>query len=132
MIGFTLLAFFVQTMVSNKFMGHAIVIGIFVLDPIMFRFGIENTLLLPGHTTPYTYSDMNGYGHFVPGLLWSIVYWTAIFAVLAVISIAFARRGAEDSWRTRAAAGPCAAAAADTGAGAVRADRHRQRLVVLL
>ena len=32
-IGFTLLAFFVQTMVSNKFIGHAIVIGMFVLDP---------------------------------------------------------------------------------------------------
>ena len=68
-ISFTLLAFFVQTVVSNKFMGHAIVIGIFVFDPIMFRFGIENTLLLPGQNTPYTYSDMNGYGHFVPGAL---------------------------------------------------------------
>ena len=101
-ISFTLLALFVQTIVSSKFMGHAIVIGIFVLDPILFRFGLENTLLLPGNTTPYTYSDMNGYGHFVPGLLWSIIYWTAIFAVLAVISIAFARRGAEDSWRARA------------------------------
>jgi ABC-2 type transport system permease protein len=100
-IGFTLLAFFVQTVVSNKFMGHAIVIGIFVLDPIMFRFGIENTLLLPGQNTPYTYSDMNGYGHFVPALLWSLVYWTAIFAVLACFSIALARRGAEDGWYSR-------------------------------
>ena len=73
----------------------------FCLDPILFRFGIESTLLLPGQTTPYTYSDMNGYGHFVPALLWSLVYWTAIFAVLGVISIAFARRGAEDGWRPR-------------------------------
>ena len=100
-ISFTLLAFFVQTVVSNKFMGHAIVIGIFVLDPIMFRFGIENTLLLPGQNTPYTYSDMNGYGHFVPALLWSLVYWTAIFAVLGCFSIALARRGAEDGWSPR-------------------------------
>jgi ABC-2 type transport system permease protein len=100
-IGFTLLAFFVQTVVSNKFMGHAIVIGIFVLDPILFRFGIENTLLLPGQNTPYTYSDMNGYGHFVPALAWSIVYWMAIFAVLAALSVAFTRRGAEDGWRMR-------------------------------
>ncbi len=100
-IGFTLLALFLQTVVSNKFIGHAILIGIFVLDPVLFRFGIENTLLLPGQTTPYTYSQMNGYGHFVPALAWSIVYWLAIFAVLGVISIAFARRGAEDGWRTR-------------------------------
>jgi ABC-2 type transport system permease protein len=102
-LGFTLLAFFVQTVVSNKFLGHAIVIGIFVLDPVLFRFGIENTLVLPGQTPPYTYSDMNGYGHFVPALAWSIVYWTSIFVVLAVVSIAFSRRGAEDGWRARSA-----------------------------
>jgi hypothetical protein len=100
-IGFALLAMFVQTVVSNKFIGHAIVIGIFVLTPILFRFGIESTLVLPGNTPPYTYSDMNGYGHFVPALVWSLVYWTAIFAVLAVFSIALTLRGAEDSWSAR-------------------------------
>jgi hypothetical protein len=46
---------------------------------------------------------MNGYGHFVPALAWSIVYWSAIFAVLAVFSIALTRRGAEDSWGPRMA-----------------------------
>ena len=51
-ISFILLALFVQTIVSSKFMGHAIVIGIFVLDPILFRFGLENTLLLPGRPLP--------------------------------------------------------------------------------
>ena len=40
---------------------------------------------------------MNGYGHFVPALFWSITYWFAIFAFLGVVSIAYARRGAEDS-----------------------------------
>jgi hypothetical protein len=44
---------------------------------------------------------MNGYGHFVPALFWSITYWFAICALLGVISIAFARRGAEDSFRAR-------------------------------
>ena len=101
LISFILLALFVQTIVSNKFLGHAVVIGVFVVVPILFRYGIENTLVLPGQNTPYTYSDMNGYGHFVPALAWSIVYWFAIFAVLACISIAFARRGAEDGWRVR-------------------------------
>ena len=96
-LGFALLALFVQTMVSNKFVGHGIVIGIFVLQPILFNFGWENTLYLPGATPPYTYSDMNGYGHFVPALFWSIAYWVSIFAFLGVVSIAYARRGADDS-----------------------------------
>jgi hypothetical protein len=98
---FVLLALFIQTVVSNKFVGYGILIGIFVLMPILFNFGWENTLYLVGQTPPYTYSDMNGYGHFVPSLFWSITYWLAIAATLGVISIAFARRGAEDSFRAR-------------------------------
>ncbi len=82
-LAFILLAMFVQTMVSNKFVGHAIVIGIFVLMPILYSFGWENTLYLIGQVPAYTYSDMNGYGHFVPALFWSITYWLAIMCVLS-------------------------------------------------
>jgi hypothetical protein len=99
---FLLIAFFVQTLVSNKFVGHGIMIGIFVLMPILYTFGWENTLYLVGQVPNYTYSDMNGYGHFAPALLWANVYWCAIAAILAVASIALARRGAEDSLRARA------------------------------
>jgi ABC-2 type transport system permease protein len=98
---FILFALFVQTVVSNKFLGYAILIGLFVLMPVLYTFGWENTLYLLGQTPAYTYSDMNGYGHFVPALFWSITYWFAVCAVLGVISIALARRGAEDSLRAR-------------------------------
>ncbi len=98
---FVLLALFIQTVVSNKFIGHGIVIGIFVIAPILFSFGWENTLYLYGNTPPYTYSDMNGYGHFVPALFWSITYWLSIACLLATVSIALARRGADDAWSAR-------------------------------
>ena len=98
---FMLLALFIQTVVSNKFVGFGIVIGIALIVPILFNFGWENTLYLFGNTPPYIYSDMNGYGHFVPGLFWSITYWLSISCVLAVISIALARRGSDDAWRAR-------------------------------
>jgi hypothetical protein len=100
-LAFALLAFFLQTVVSNKFIGHGIVIGIFVITPILFSFGWENTLYLFGSTPPYTYSDMNGYGHFVPALFWSITYWLSISCLLATASIALARRGADDAWPAR-------------------------------
>ncbi len=98
---FALLAFFVQTLVSNKFLGHGIVIGIFVLVPVLYSFGWENSLYLPGQTPGYTYSDMNGYGHFAQPLFFAIAYWFAVMAFLGVISIALARRGAEDSLKAR-------------------------------
>ena len=100
-LGLAILALFVQTMLPNKFIGHGIVIGVVILQQILFNYGWENTLYLPGATPPYTYSDMNGYGHFVPALFWSIAYWLSIFAFLGVVSIAYARRGADDSLRSR-------------------------------
>jgi hypothetical protein len=98
---YVLLALFIQTVVSNKFLGHGIVILAFVLTPILYSFGWENTLYLIGNTTPVTYSDMNGYGHFVQGLLWSTTYWLGFMCILGVVSIALARRGAEEGWASR-------------------------------
>jgi ABC-2 type transport system permease protein len=127
-LGFAIFAMFVQTMVSNKFIGHGIVIGVFVLQSVLSAWGWENTLLIPGNVPQYSYSDMNGYGHFVPSIVWAITYWFAIFAFLGVISMAYARRGAEDSLRARsrlararlpalsAAMAVCALLAVGTGA----------------
>ncbi len=100
-MAFALLALFIQTVVSNKFIGHGIAIGIIVLVPILSNFGWENSLYLFDNAPPYTYSDMNGYGHFVPALFWAITYWLAISAFLGVFSIALSRRGADDGWTAR-------------------------------
>ncbi len=96
-----LLALFVHTLVSNKFIGHAIVVGFTVLIPILYRYGIENRLLLYGEITPYTYSAMNRYGHFVPALFWILFYWLMVGAVLSVLAIALSRRGTEMSMPAR-------------------------------
>ena len=93
---FALLAMFVQTVVSNKFIGHAIVIGIFVIEPILYNFGWQNSLYLFGTVPAYTYSDMNGYGHFVPALFWAkLIGWRSA-AVLGVIQLRWRPRGSDD------------------------------------
>ena len=98
---YSFLALCIQTLVPNKFLGHGIVIGFFILIPILYRYGFENRLALFGEITPYTYSDMNGYGHFVRALFWSLTYWLSVGGLLGVISIAMARRGSETSWKAR-------------------------------
>jgi hypothetical protein len=98
---FILAALFLQTVLSNKFIGHGVIIGVFLLNAVLARHGWENTLYLFGSTPNYTYSDMNGYGHFVPGLFWSITYWLSITAILGVLSIGFALRGSDDGWGAR-------------------------------
>jgi ABC-2 type transport system permease protein len=98
---FCLATLFIQTLVPNKFIGHGIIIGVFVLNGVLAVHGWESTLYLFANTPDYTYSDMNGYGHFVPALFWSITYWLSISALLGVISIGLAVRGSEDSWSAR-------------------------------
>ena len=115
---------FVQTMVSNKFIGHGIVIGVVVLQPILFNFGWENTLYLPGGTPVYTYSDMNGYGHFVPALFWSITYWFAIFALLARDFHCLYAAGCGCVVGVPHASGAAACPAPRAGGGAVPAARR--------
>jgi ABC-2 type transport system permease protein len=95
------LALFVHTIVRNKFVGHAVVIGFLLLIPILYRYGVENRLDMYGEVTPYTYSDMNGYGHFVKALFWISVYWLAIGGLLGVLAIALARRGTDTSFKVR-------------------------------
>ena len=96
-----LLALFVHTIVSNKFVGHAIVVGFTVLVPVLYRYGIENRLLLYGEITPYTYSDMNGYGHFAKALFWVMAYWLSVGGLFAVLAIVLSRRGAETRFKVR-------------------------------
>ncbi|MFT4111207.1 ABC transporter permease/M1 family aminopeptidase [Silvibacterium sp.] len=98
---YALLAFFVQTVIGNKFLGHGIVVGFFILVPVLYRVGVESRLVLYGEITPYTYSDMNGYGHFVAALTWSLVYWLSIGGLLGVIAVLLHRRGSDLAWRAR-------------------------------
>ena len=101
MVMVVLLALLVHTLVTNKFVGHAIIIGFFVITPILYRYGIENRLVLYGEVTPYTYSDMNGYGHFVKALFWISTYWLSVGGLFAVLAVVLARRGTETGWKFR-------------------------------
>ncbi|MBB6142357.1 hypothetical protein HNQ77_000295 [Silvibacterium bohemicum] len=98
---YILLALFIQTILGNKFMAHGVVVGFFVLVPVLYRIGIENRLVLYGEITPYTYSDMNGYGHFVAALIWILVYWLAIGGLIGAVSVLLHRRGSDSSWKSR-------------------------------
>jgi ABC-2 type transport system permease protein len=102
-----LLALFLQAVLGNKFVAHAVVVGFFILIPTLYAWGIENRLYLYGEDTPYTYSDMNGYGHFVKALFWISSYWLCVGGLLGVVAIVFARRGTEQTFGARwKSAGP--------------------------
>ena len=98
---FALLAFFVQTIVPNKFIGHGVVIGVFLIEQILDARGVTDHLFTYDDIPVYTYSDMNGYGHFVQPILWSTLYWLGWGLLLGVLASLLARRGAETGLRSR-------------------------------
>lgn len=102
---FTLLSFFVHVMVNHKFLGHAVIIMFFIATGILASLGIEHSLLQFGSASLGTYSDMNGYGHYVTGFSWFDTYWFAFSALLFAVAIFFSVRGSETILKTRAKIG---------------------------
>ena len=101
---YALLAFLVHTVVNNKPVGHVLLIAWWVVLIVFESVGLEHLLYRFGVTPPYTYSDMNGFGHFVPRLATISAYWTAVALALGVIAHLFWVRGTDTAWRTRVAA----------------------------
>ncbi|WP_439128846.1 M1 family aminopeptidase [Polaribacter sp.] len=99
---FIMMAFFVHSIVSKKFMGHVIAIAIWI-----FLFGlnnfaeINNNLYLYGYSAGYTVSDMNGFGHFGESLFWFRFYWLSCGALLTFIGYLFWKRGTDSGRKAR-------------------------------
>jgi ABC-2 type transport system permease protein len=101
---FALFCMGVQTLVKNKFVGHAIAIAVFLYPNFITPRGWIDVLYLYNTPTGYTYSDMNGYGHFVQPLLWETAYWFFFSCAVAVIGVLLVQRGTASSlgqrWRS--------------------------------
>src|SRR5499426_1470515 len=98
---YSILALFLQTALPNKFLGHALVIGYFVVQEVVARYGFESSLYQFADLPSYTYSDMNGYGHFVKPVLWFTLYWLTCVGALGVVTVMATRRGTNVDWRSR-------------------------------
>ena len=95
------LAITVQTLTVNKYVGHFVMVLYYLAVAFMGQFGFEHNLYRYGNAPGYTYSDMNGYGHFLRGIAWFDFYW-ALWAVLLVLaSNLFWVRGTDTYFPTR-------------------------------
>ena len=98
-----LLAFFIHVLVNNKFLGHFIVIIIYIGLPILLSlaFKTSNPLVIFGGTPSSFLSDLNGFGHYLYGKFWLNLYWILLTSILATIGIVFWNRGFYSSAKER-------------------------------
>ena len=98
---FTLIAFIAQVVVNNKFVGIMVTIIIFILNMTMAILGIDHDLYFFAGSSIGTYSDMNGFGHFMKPYLTIKIYWFLFGILLLIIASAISVRGTETNLRKR-------------------------------
>jgi hypothetical protein len=91
----TFVAFFVQALVNHKFVGIMVVIILFISTITLGVFGFDHDLYFFGGRSLGTYSDMNGYGHFLKPYLLIKSYWLFFGIQLLIIGSLFIVRGTE-------------------------------------
>ncbi len=93
------LAFFIHTLVNQKYLGHFVMVLYFVSTLALPGMGLQHYLYRFGQSPPYMYSDMNGYGPFAASLFWFHLYWGIAAIALAIITNTLWVRGTGENLR---------------------------------
>ncbi len=101
LVFYTFLAFFIQVLVNDKFVGYAVIVVFFIANLVLSQIGLEHQLFSFGSASMGTYSDMNSYGHFPISFSWFSVYWTGFSVVLFAVAVLLSVRGTETLMATR-------------------------------
>ena len=87
------LAFFIQALSSNKYLGMLVFFGYAAVSGILPVIGLEHNMLNFGVSPVMRYSDLNGYGWFLETQAWYTVYWGALSLILGIVSYGLWQRG---------------------------------------
>ncbi len=98
---YTFVAFFFQSVSKNKFMGIICTLGFFIINTGSEFFGFNHSLYKFGGKPLGTYSEMNGYGHFLEPYLWIKGYWLVFGVLLLLLTASLLRRGMDSSLKKR-------------------------------
>lgn len=101
LVFFTVISFFFQAVSNHKFLGHILVVLFLMTTMILELFGYDHGLYKFGGDALATYSDMNGYGHFLAAYAWVKLYWVTFSSILFIMAVLFSIRGTETKFLTR-------------------------------
>jgi len=83
-----------QLAARNKFVGYVLGIALLASGPLLRGMGIEHPLASFAALPVLHYSDINGYGHYLAGWSWFVLYWALLAAAALCAAGGFAARGA--------------------------------------
>jgi ABC-2 type transport system permease protein len=95
------LAFFIQVLSPNKYIGMLIFVGYFFVSLSFNQIGLEHSMFKYSQAPVLQYSDMNGYGWLLQTQHYYMIYWGSLAVVLSAFSYAFWQRGPDTNIRAR-------------------------------
>ena len=99
---FTILAFFIQNLSPNKILGFFLCALYIVADLIVFAvLKVDLPFIRYGNVPTFIYSNLNGFGHYGPVILWYTIYWLPFAAILVILTSLLWRRNNETSLKFR-------------------------------
>jgi ABC-2 type transport system permease protein len=96
-----ILSVFVQTLVSNKYVGYFIVALFYFWNISFAQLVLKNNLFIFSSDPGFTYSSMNNFGHAVFPYFVFKIYWGAFCLILAALSSLLWARGTQKSLKLR-------------------------------
>lgn len=94
---YSFIAFFCHTVAKNKFVGILLTLIFFIVNIGSEFLGFNHSLYKFGGKPLGTYSEMNGYGHFLEPYLWIKAYWFVFGVLLLILSALLLDRGPRNS-----------------------------------
>lgn len=89
-------------LINNRYIAYFAFVAFIILNEFIWSVLELNSNMLEFAATPSaTYSDMNGFGPFIPGLVWFNMYWTLFCLILCVVIYGFYIRGKETDFKFR-------------------------------
>ncbi len=97
-----LIIFFIQSILNNRIAGYGVIVFLYLVFVVtLSKFNWLDYLYMPFILPSSYYSEMNGYGHFIPRFVTVLSYWISISLFLTVIGYLFYNRGTDDSFKAR-------------------------------
>jgi hypothetical protein len=101
MLTYSLAAFFFAVLMPNKYAGYLAMILFYALFMITPGLSLDHRLIIFNSAGGVEYSEMNGYGDYLPRFFIFRLYWGLFVFILTMIAVKFWPRGVETRIRER-------------------------------
>ena len=97
-------AYLIQLLVNNKYIGYFVIVAFLIANNFLWQaIRVDSNMVRFGKLPTVIYSDMNGFGPFVPGIIGFGLYWSLFCSLLILAIIGMNLRGKENGLRPKAA-----------------------------